>query len=89
MGGAVVVGCMGLAGAAAYGLLLVRRVRLLLRGGDACLMIGMFYRGMLLVSMTNPGLFCPLPNAALTVLAFAVLEKCVGSPARPLFRDKK
>ena len=86
---AQVLGSMGLAGAAAYGLLLVRRVRLLLRGGDACLMIGMFYLGMLLVSMTNPGLFCPLPNAALTVLAFAVLEKCVGSPARPLFREKK
>ena len=86
---AQVLGSMGLAGAAAYGLLLVRRVRLLLRGGDACLMLGMFYLGMLLVSMTNPGLFCPLPNAALTVLAFAVLEKCVGSPARPLFREKK
>lgn len=77
---AQVVGSMGLVGAAAYSLLVGERLRLLLRGGDACRLVGMFYIGMLLVSMTNPGLFCPLPNAALTVLVFAVLEKHEGEP---------
>ena len=77
---AQVVGSMGLVGAMAYCLLLGARLRLLLRGGDACRLVGMFYIGMLLVSMTNPGLFCPLPNAALTVLVFAVLEKHEGEP---------
>lgn len=77
---AQVVGSMGLVGAMAYSLLVGERLRLLLRGGDACRLVGMFYIGMLLVSMTNPGLFCPLPNAALTVLVFAVLEKHEGEP---------
>ena len=80
---AQILGSMGLAGVAAYGLLLANRIRLLLRGGEACILVGMYYTGMLLVSMTNPGLFCPLPNAALTVLVFSVLEKCVGDPACP------
>ena len=51
-------------------------------------MAGMYYLGMLMVSMTNPGLFCPLPNAALTVLVFTVLEKCVDGPAAALHRRK-
>ena len=80
---AQILGSMGLAGVAAYGLLLANRIRLLLRGGEAYILVGMYYTGMLLVSMTNPGLFCPLPNAALTVLVFSVLEKCVGDPACP------
>ena len=47
----------------------------------------MFYAGMLLVSMTNPGLFCPLPNALLTVLCFAVLEKYTDDSSQPLAKS--
>lgn len=86
---AQVVGSMGLVGAMAYCLLVGERLRLLLRGGDACRLVGMYYLGMLLVSMTNPGLFCPLPNAALTVLVFAVLEKHEGEPVYFPGRRKK
>lgn len=75
-----VLGSMGLMGLAAYGLLLRERIRLLLRGGEAAHMAGMFYLGMLLVSLTNPGLFCPLPSAMLTVLVFAVLERYMEDP---------
>ena len=50
--------------------------------------VGLFYLGMQLTSLTNPGLFCPLPNAALTVLVFTVLEKCVDGPAAALHRRK-
>ena len=82
-----VMGSMGLAGLAAYGLLLASRMRLALRGGEAGLVVGMFYAGMLLVSMTNPGLFCPLPNALLTVLCFAVLEKYTDDSAQPLAKS--
>ena len=65
-----------------------RQLRLLLHDREACYMAGMYYLGMLMVSMTNPGLFCPLPNAALTVLVFTVLEKCVDGPAAALHRRK-
>ena len=82
-----VMGSMGLAGLAAYGLLLASRMRLALRGGEAGLVVGMFYAGMLLVSMTNPGLFCPLPNALLTVLCFAVLEKYTDDSSQPLAKS--
>ena len=43
--------------------------------------VGLFYLGMQLTSLTNPGLFCPLPSAMLTVLAFAVLERYMDDPA--------
>ena len=83
-----VMGSMGIVGVAAYTLLLGDRLRLLLHDREACYMAGMYYLGMLMVSMTNPGLFCPLPNAALTVLVFTVLEKCVDGPAAALHRRK-
>ena len=76
-----ILGSMGLMGLAAYGTLLWGRVRLLLRGGEAAHLVGLFYLGMQLTSLTNPGLFCPLPSAMLTVLAFAVLERYMDDPA--------
>ena len=76
-----ILGSMGLMGFAAYGTLLWGRVRLLLRGGEAAHLVGLFYLGMQLTSLTNPGLFCPLPSAMLTVLAFAVLERYMDDPA--------
>ena len=32
------------------------------------------YAGMFLLSMTNPGEFCPLPNELLVVALFAIVE---------------
>ncbi len=83
-----VMGSMGIVGVAAYALLLADRLRLLLHDREVCYMAGLYYLGMLMVSMTNPGLFCPLPNAALTVLVFTVVEKYVDAPAAALSKRK-
>ena len=42
------------------------------------------YLGMLMVSMTNPGMFCPFPNAAMLVMGFAMVEEAVGDVALPV-----
>ena len=66
---------MGLLGAAAYGWLLLTR----LKTAAGCIkspqaVFAIAYLGILAMSMTNPGLFCPFPEAALTVLLFALME---------------
>jgi len=77
-----IFGSMGLVGAAAYFVLLRDRIRLMCRkhslGSD---ILALSYLGMLLVSLTNPGEFCPLPNALLMVLLFAIMEELPDSPA--------
>lgn len=77
-----VMGSLGLAGCAAYLLQLYTRLRLLWekRRRDAFVM-SISYVGILLMSMTNPGLFCPMPTAALLVVMFAVVEH-ENSPVR-------
>lgn len=70
---AQIIGSMGLIGVFAYGWLLRDRYALLKRlyeNGEV--MLVMAYAGMLLVSMTNPGEFCPYPNEFLMVLLFDV-----------------
>ena len=76
-----VLGSMGLVGAIAYSVLLYSQVRLLVRRQDGCRVVTFFFLGMLLVSMTNPGVFCPLPNALLTVIVLTVLEVITDSSA--------
>ena len=74
---AQIVGSMGLVGIFAYGWLLRDRfgyLRTLHLSGES--MLALAYLGMLMVSMTNPGEFCPLPNEFLIVLLFDVAE-CV------------
>ena len=67
---------MGLVGAAAYALLLRDRIVLLFKNMDATLaVLAMSYGGILLVSMTNPGEFCPFPYEMLVVMLFAVAER--------------
>ena len=77
-----VMGSLGLAGCAAFGWQFVQRVRLLWekRSKDAFVMT-ISYIGILLMSQTNPGLFCPMPTAALLVVMFAVAEY-ENSPVR-------
>ena len=72
---AQVLGSMGLVGAAAYGWHYVERLRLLLRKrGSLVAVAALSYAGMFLLSMTNPGEFCPLPNELLVVALFAIVE---------------
>jgi len=77
-----VMGSLGIVGCAAYLWQMCSRVQLLWkkRRSDAFVM-SISYIGILLMSMTNPGLFCPMPTAALLVVMFAVVEY-ENSPAR-------
>ena len=83
---AQIAGSMGVLGVAAYGRLISDRVALLWRGrkDPFVAMLAMSYLGMLMVSMTNPGEFCPFPNAAMMVMLFAMTEDAVGDVAVPL-----
>ena len=44
----------------------------------------MSYLGMVLISLCNPGEFCPFPNAAMMVMLFAPAEEAVGDVAVPV-----
>ena len=70
-----VLASMGLVGAAAYLWQLAVRVRLLwqARSTPAFLFVIPF-GAVLMMSQTNPGIFCPLPTALLMMLLFAVIE---------------
>jgi len=80
---AQILGSMGLVGAAAYGYLYYERGRLLFTKRSAEMTIAAFSAcGMVLVSMTNPGEFCPLPNEFLMAALFAILESLPDKPVR-------
>ena len=78
---AQVIGSMGIVGIFAYGVLIRDRLSLLLRGRKDPFVGAMLlsYLAMLMVSMTNPGEFCPFPNAALMVMVFSMVEEAVGA----------
>ena len=71
-----IISSMGLLGVGAYGWMLASRLRLLLRGrrGAAAVPFALSYLGLLLMSMTNPGIFCPFPELGLLTLMFSLLE---------------
>lgn len=77
-----VMASLGLVGCAAYLWQFVERLRMLWqkRSKDAFIM-SISYIGIMLMSMTNPGLFCPMPTAVLLVIMFAVVEY-ENSPVR-------
>ena len=82
---AQIMGSMGLAGIVAYSVLIRDRVRLLLTQRSAQVdAMALMYLGMVMVSMTNPGEFCPFPNAILMVMLFAGVEQTVGDPVTSL-----
>ena len=85
---AQIIGSMGLLGIGAYACLIRDRVHLLWQGRQDpfVAMLAISYLGMLLVSMTNPGEFCPFPNAAMMVMLFAMAEDAVGDVAVPVVR---
>lgn len=79
---AQIMGSMGMVGIVAYAVLIRDRIRLLRMARSAEVdALALVYLGMLLVSMTNPGEFCPFPNAILMVMVFAAVEELVGDPA--------
>ena len=82
---AQIMGSMGLVGIAAYGVLMRDRIALLRAGKTPFVRaLALSYLGMLLISLTNPGEFCPFPNAALMVMVFALAEEATGDVAVPV-----
>ncbi len=83
---AQVMGSMGLVGIVAYGRLLHDRIALLREGGRDPFVqaLAVAYVGMVLISLCNPGEFCPFPNAAMMVMLFAQAEEAVGDVAVPV-----
>ncbi len=72
-----IISSMGLLGVGAYAWMLVSRLRLLWRArrSAAAVSAGLSYLGLLMMSMTNPGIFCPFPELALLTLMFSILEQ--------------
>lgn len=70
-----IISSMGLAGAAAYGWQLSLRVKSLWDNRkNRALVFGLSYLGILMMSFTNPGIFCPFPEAGLLTIMFTVIE---------------
>ena len=73
---AQIIGSMGLIGIVSYAVLFRDRVKMLFSHINPFSMImALSYLGMLMISMTNPGIFNPFPNCALMVVLFAVVER--------------
>lgn len=70
-----VAGSMGIIGVMAYSLLFGERMRLIITNlHSPSVIFGFSYAAILAMSMTNPGIFCPFPEAGLLTLMFAVME---------------
>lgn len=70
-----VAGSMGIIGIMAYSLLFGERMRLIISNlHSPSVIFGFSYAAILAMSMTNPGIFCPFPEAGLLTLMFAVME---------------
>ena len=72
-----VISSMGLVGVLAYGWMLFSRLKMLWAGKKRMRIVifALSYIGIGLMSMTNPGIFCPFPEAGLITLMFAIIEK--------------
>ena len=71
-----VMGSMGLLGVMAYCWLFGERMRLIVTNlRNKQIIFGFSYAGILAMSMTNPGIFCPFPEAALLIVMFSIAEK--------------
>ena len=70
-----VLGGLGILGLLVYGYQLYLRARLVFSRPDPFRMAcGLSYLGIFLISMFQPGVFCPMPYETMAVMIFAVLE---------------
>lgn len=70
-----VIGSMGLVGIAAYLWQTGARFKMAWQVRKTDMIVLVFaYIGMLMMSLVNPGIFCPFPNAAAITLIFAIME---------------
>lgn len=72
-----VISSMGLLGIVSYCWHFIARAGLIWKNriNEHFAAFGLSYLGILMMSLTNPGIFCPFPEAGLLVLIFALLEK--------------
>lgn len=84
-------GSMGICGVLAWGWQLLTRARLALRlHKTPAFGLALSYVGLLLMSLVNPGEFCPAPYAFLAVYIFVLLEnRAKDMPLFPLFSHVK
>lgn len=70
-----IIGSMGLVGVAAYGFQFINRAYLaFVKSGYNAFVLFLCYGGLLLMSQTNPGEFCPFPYEMLAVMIFVIIE---------------
>lgn len=72
-----VIGSFGIAGIAAYGLLLFLRLKTLFKNPTFFnIMIFVSYIGLEMMSFVNPGIFVPFPYLFLVTIYFVIMERC-------------
>ena len=87
---AQVAGGLGIVGILAWGYQLITRLFLAYRvRGTNTFAFALCYLGLLLMSMLNPGEFCPVPYAFLAVTFFAILERHDPKPFVPFWHKLK
>lgn len=70
-----IIGSLGIVGVLAYGYqFFVRCCLVFKKPTPSAIALGLSYAGVLLMSMVNPGEFCPIPYELLAVLLFIFLE---------------
>ncbi len=70
-----VMASMGIVGIAAYTYNFIERIKLLWENRKNRIMVfSISYFAILLMSLTNPGIFCPFPEAAMLIVMFATAE---------------
>lgn len=72
-----VIGSFGIAGAAAYGFLVFKRIRLFIKNLTFFnIMVFASYIGIEMMSLVNPGVFAPFPYLFLVTAFFVIIENC-------------
>lgn len=72
-----VIGSFGIAGIAAYGLLLFLRIKTLAKNPTFFnIMMFISYIGLEMMSFVNPGIFVPFPYLFLVTIYFVIMERC-------------
>ncbi|MBQ7653613.1 MAG: O-antigen ligase family protein [Clostridia bacterium] len=73
-----IIGSFGIVGVLGYGVQYFFRFKVLIEDFRSRLNITVFlsFAGLQMMSMVNPGEFCPIPYALLCVMMFIVVEKC-------------
>ncbi len=73
---AQVIGSFGLVGVLGFGYMIIMRARTFMSSPNVFkLTVGLSYIGILMMSMVNPGEFCPIPYEMLVVMMFAMIDE--------------